>query len=81
MRKRSRSRRSKGRRKEKDELTKTKRERDEALEKSKVLERQVEMLSKQVGDLQRENTGLKAKMGGDGASGTGIANAATDADR
>ena len=50
--------------KEKDELTKTKRERDEAVEKSKVLERQVEMLSKQVGDLQRENTGLKAMMAG-----------------
>lgn len=54
---------------EKDEKAKLMRERDEALEKVKILEEQVDLLSHQVGDLQRENTGLVAKMGkGDGTT-------------
>ena len=53
---------------EKDELNRMKTQRDEAVKKVAVLERQVDLLAKQVGDLQRENTGLVARLGNSSSS-------------
>lgn len=48
---------------EKDEKEKLRRERDELKEKLEVLEREAEVWQQQVGELQRENTRLVARIG------------------
>ena len=48
---------------DKDEKMKLKRERDEALQRLKILEQERDIFSKQVGELQKENTALMARIG------------------
>ena len=48
---------------DKDEKEKLKRERDEALQKLKIFEQEKEVWMKQVGNLQKENTALMARIG------------------